>query len=342
MAYLSNYGLPAQDQAAWTLNGWSYGPGGPSTNPAGTIDTTWASRWGSGVTQNGIVTYQIYPALTTVLSGDVAAEGNFSQNSWVPLVTTAVDDFAIPFWGPPQWVPTGLTASDISSQVTNGAPLCIQFQYPCVVSFSWVATAPQSSATPVTVFGYDMYGQLMQDTFTVGTSVGTVGPTGYLLNVSKKAFWGITGIYVQDDLDDTTVSAYPLWGLPFALDDLSNVIAANIYTTPSAGIDPIAYAPMAGKAASPLSVVQTAATDDVRGIFGQAAFTHANCPAMWMISYIASAANPGALMLDAMTTGGQNPAGYIYGNPEDVWTQYRGETVLGLRGAPQFYSGSVV
>lgn len=150
-------------------------------------------------------TYNFAPYPSAV--GNIAAANSYTSSQYLTLLESA-----------------GAPNAAVTIVLTPQNQRYCQFDWPRCVSVT-VAGAALTNATPVTIFGFDWYGIPMQHTITVGAT----GTYGNSLSLANKAFYGVTGVYVNvgaDAVSAGTISVQTtnIFGLPYACQSWDNVM----------------------------------------------------------------------------------------------------------------------
>lgn len=220
---------------------------------------------GGGVSLSPTFTYRFRPygglvgnvvALTTVnsagwqtLSGDGFASTLLTPNQSVPYASIQpANTFENPTDEDVYVEVAGYTTA-ATPIFPEGAPntTFLQFDYPRVPAVGlWTTTTGNTGwggtmvgDVEVTIFGFDVYNQPMQHTYTVGTVTKDLGAgpnqyPGFFTGDDiqhAKAFYGITGVYVNGVTGvDTQLHVYTcnMFGLPFALHSVKNIIEFSV------------------------------------------------------------------------------------------------------------------
>lgn len=225
---------------------------------------------GGGVSLSPTFTYRFRPyggfvgnivALTTVnaagwqtLSGDGFASTLLTPNESVPYSSINRANTPGNNTDTDEYVAVAGYTTAPTPIFPEGAPnnAFLQFDYPRVPAVGlWSLAAPPNPArwggamtapTEVTIFGYDVYNQPIQHTYTVDTVTAGIGAgpnqyPGFFQgdNVQNaKAFYGITGVYVNGTTGPGTqlhVYTCNMFGLPFALHSTKNIIEFSVGST---------------------------------------------------------------------------------------------------------------
>ena len=193
---------------AWTQYGYRVGP----TASPGSSRQAFANAFGLGMPYGSLFTYSITPVAN--VAQNIAPQLTLSATpGWVPMNTAPVEgDKAVSFFYGWSAVPYGETPDQTPTQTNAQGILALQLQYPCCLGWSTNATVDSY----VTFFGYDWYGQSMQEKVNINTQTQT-----------SSAFYGVVGIWSDAAAEGSTfsVGTTQTYGLPYLLKSSTQVVA---------------------------------------------------------------------------------------------------------------------
>lgn len=301
---------------SWTQYGYRVGPVAVNAKQRGGA----ANLYGQGMPYSPIFTYSLIPG--SIGTNNILATTTLDEiPGWLQLPTsTVVGDYVVtPYYAPAVNL-TAPSTPQLPLQSNNLGTLALQLQYPAVLQFTSDVSAP----VYITVFGYDWYGQPIQNKLTL--TDGTV--------TTPSAFYGVTGIwnYGGANAVGMTVSGQSTatYGLPYALHGVHQTIAFGFsgVTPPPVPISPLTMF----TAWSPTST--SATSGDVRGLVTLPSPNIPDDTSEIVATYFVAGANAWQAVTNKIANGG-NPSGL-------PWPQGPIESVpqlADLIGPVPFYTG---
>lgn len=263
----------SEPYGSWNPNGWRVGVD-PTTEkrPFPSSGRNSLLNWGYGVIQSPIFCYRInLPDLTSAGNYLCPFQPVNNGGGWLGQNTvkeTFPQQFQLqPIYGGPFPVPYAIAGqggatynsrpTDVYLQENAEGALRNQFYWPTTVNIVCNDIQSPSAGRAATVFGYDWYSQPMQEK--IDMSAGVVNYRG------KKAFWGVTGVFINQALTDpendlVSVQNSTTLGLPWVLSELGDFIYYTQDGQPGADLAGFAYVPYE-------TLPSTATNGDTRGTF---------------------------------------------------------------------------
>lgn len=254
---------------SWNHLGWRVG-----IDPTGNVRPTERTgkysllNWGFGVPHSPIFTYAIVlPDMTPANNQCFPAQYIPPNGGWLLQETSVVVDpvngnQTIPVYGGPYPVPravAGKGGATYNSAATDGAnqknafgALRTQCMWPTTALITFSAAQDPLAGFGATLFGYDWYGQSIQEFIDLSAGGATFNGT--------KAFWGFTGCFFNNNAPTgnptVSVSTTTTLGLPWRLYNKCDYIQSGQGTATGA----VTYTAGVGG-------VSTATSGDPRGTF---------------------------------------------------------------------------
>lgn len=317
---MASTSTPSSDYGSWTQYGWRVGPVPRSTQRPEIL------KYGAGMQYAPLFTYNFEPGAIVAANVCPSVTPVSLTPMWVPMVTATplADQVVLPYYGAP-YVPYGNTTLPYPTQVSAGGTLAVQFQYPCAVVLN---AAVATSGIVLTVFGYDWYMQPMQENITVGGGGPYVAPNTNQVQYGKKAFYGITGVWYSGvaitNASAVTVTTSTLYGLPYRLNDISQIVQY--------GEAPDLPPPLAVAAVAGVSTPSNSTSGDVRGTVYTPTVPGSGLELS--LTYFVQGASPWQAMMSKISAG-DNPSQTSWATA----TQVSAPNVDDLFGVSQFYTG---
>lgn len=190
------------------------------------------TQFGPGVLHSPIFTYTFTPAVP--ITGNVVAT----------TVPSKAQDLTLTG----DWVSDNIPSSSKKYTVPETGLSALQFDYPRGIQISInFGVLEQTAPATITIFGYDWYGNKMQE------DVPLQGLSGLDVELfSRKAFFGVTRVYVSGPINagGLTIETAQGYGLPYRLYGVGDIISIG-YGTQNASETALTNDPMMGLLAAP-------------------------------------------------------------------------------------------
>lgn len=313
---------------SWNASGWRAGPDVSNSPRASEL-----LSYGYGLPTATVFSYEFcrfgvagYP--------DIAASNNITNGpKWMTLGTSPGPSYASTVYYQDRFVPTNAktNGSPPDQRDEQGRILTIQTNWAAVVQFDVTTNVADQF---IYIFGYDIWGQKMQETIPTNTISANV-------LLGQKAFWGITGIWLPDGIT-LSASWSGIFGLPYAMlwesDYISwGVLSVNIPYNANL-ITRAHYYETNGQVQLP----PTPTSGDVRGTIDMRSYLAADQSNFAQFTYLCRGASSWDMVMNVLGENNPNiPTRPLYfgvsdnpfllsGVPQDATTMY---------GYPQFYVG---